>query len=294
MSDKPRTTAADKNLNRRQGLTVFRMELRRIFFGPGFFALLLLAALPIFPFALRLVVSLLFPAERAVADTTTVFAAVFQGFILPMVLFFGCVMIFTGLIRREVRERTLHHLFLAPVPRRTILLGKYAAGVFAGTLVFATSTLVAFALAYAPHLFAPGSSEGGIDGQSFALRTLFLAGPGFGHLLRYLLVIALGTIGYGAVFLLFAMFVKNPIVPMFGVLAWESINAILPVALKKISVYHYLHGLCPVPVVDLPFAILAQAPSPWVAIPGLLALAAVLLWISTLKFDRMEIQYGGE
>jgi hypothetical protein len=68
----------------------------------------------------------------------------------------------------------------------------------------------------------------------------------------------------------------------------------LPPLLKKVTVFHYLQSLCPVPVSDGPLALLADAPSPWAAIPGLLVFAAALVALSAWKIRRMEIRYEAE
>ena len=81
----------------------------------------------------------------------------------------------------------------------------------------------------------------------------------------------LACIGYGAVFLVFGFFFRSPAIPALAVFGWELIHFLLPPLLKKISVIHYLQSLCPVPVSEGPLAMLSDAPSPWVAILGLLA-----------------------
>jgi ABC-type transport system involved in multi-copper enzyme maturation permease subunit len=212
------------------------------------------------------------------------FAGVFQGFVLPMVVFFGCVAVFTGLLRREVRERTLHHYFLCPIRRELILIGKYLAGVAVTFAFFATGTLIAYALAFGQQL----------GPERFAVEALFLNGPGLAHLGAYLGVVLLACAGYGAVLLTFTLFVRNPIVPAFAVFAWEAAGAFLPPALKKLTVFHYLHALCPVPVDQGPFALLAAPPPAWLALLGLLGFIALLLALSTWRMRRMEIEYGDE
>jgi len=110
-----------------------------------------------------------------------------------------------------------------------------------------------------------------------------------------LLVTTLACIGYGAVFLAAGVFFKNPIVPAVAILGWESINMFLPPVLKKISVIHYLESLCPVSIPqDSGIAILADPASPWVAIPGILMLAAVLVWAAAQRVKRLEVLYGVE
>jgi hypothetical protein len=75
------------------------------------------------------------------------------------------------------------------------------------------------------------------------------------------------------------------------VFGWEAMNFLLPPFLKKVSVIYYLESLCPVPVSLGPIGIPADAPSPWLAIPGLFLLTAVLLAISAWKIKRLEISY---
>jgi ABC-type transport system involved in multi-copper enzyme maturation permease subunit len=45
---------------------------------------------------------------------------------------------------------------------------------------------------------------------------------------------------------------------------------------------------------DGPLALLADAPSPWVAIPGLIVFAAALVVLSAWKIRRMEVRYEAE
>jgi hypothetical protein len=60
-------------------------------------------------------------------------------------------------------------------------------------------------------------------------------------------------------------------------------------------VIHYLESLLPVSIpVSSGIAILADPASPWVAIPGVLALAAVLVAVTAAKARRLEVLYGVE
>ena len=105
-----------------------------------------------------------------------------------------------------------------------------------------------------------------------------LHGPGLHELGAYMLVTALACIGYGAVFLLCGLFFKNPMISAAVVWVWEGLNPFLPALLKKISVIFYLKNLCPVEIpVPPPFNVMvidADATPFWIAVPGLLALAA--------------------
>jgi ABC-type transport system involved in multi-copper enzyme maturation permease subunit len=259
---------------------VTRIELVRQIVRRRAFGAMVLAAVPV----LMMTAWALLDEEigASPSDVHGIFAHIFRGFLVNLVIFFGTVVIFSTLIRREVRDKTLHYHFLAPVRRDLLMAGKYAAGVLAGWLIFGLSTLLSFGLAYAPFL----------SRHPVETRAFFLDGPGFAHFGAYLLVTALAVVGYGAVFLALGMFFKNPVFPAVAVYFWEIGNFLLPPVLKKVSVVHYLTALLPVPVTEGPFALLSELPSPWLAAPGLLVVSAALVGLAAWKIRRMEVLYG--
>jgi hypothetical protein len=105
-----------------QVATVFRIELGRNLRSPGAIGLALFALLPAAPPAALWMGHALGFTEAHLPEVTTAYAALFQSLVLRVVLFFGCVLVFTNLVRRELRHRTLHHWLLAPL-RREVLLG---------------------------------------------------------------------------------------------------------------------------------------------------------------------------
>lgn len=263
---------------RRQVAAILRLELAKSFLGRRALALYALAAMPVVAMALRAVAPGGLADPQEVSGTTELYANVFQSLVLRLVLFFGCAEVFGNLIRRELLERSIHYYFLTPVRREVLAAGKYLTGLLVSTVLFGASAALSFALAYLPH-----------DGT--ALRRFFLDGPGFAHLGAYLLVVFLGCLGYGAVFLAFGFFAKSPAIPAVVVFGWEALNFLLPPLLKKASVVHYLLSLCPVPVSQGPLAVLAEPASPWVAVPGIALVTAVLLAVSAWRIRKMEISY---
>ncbi len=264
---------------RQQLAAIIRLELRKGFFGGRSLWLYLLAMAPLVILGGRLLF-----ASRIVTDPSNIsdaglfYALIYRVFTLRFVIMLGCVAIFGNLIRREMLDRSLHYYFLSPVRRELLVVGKYLTGLIVSVGVFGIATVIGFVLAYLPHDF-------GVV-QSFLLR-----GPGLGHLAAYLLVTTLACVGYGAVFLAFGSFVKSPALPALAVFTWEGILFLLPPLLKKISVIHYLQALCPVPIPEAPLALLADPPSPWVAVPGLLIFSAAMLALSAWKIRKMEISY---
>lgn len=269
-------------VRRRQIAAVLRLELRKGFLGKRALWLYLLALAPVAILLMMVIAFKAMPHEmmdlRDTAKATEVFAVMYQSFILRIVVFLGCVAVFGNLIRREVLERSLHYYLMTPMRRELLVVAKYLTGVVVTVILFGLSAVASYLLAYLPY-------------DSGAVQRFFFQGPGLAHLGSYLLVTVLACIGYGALFLAFGFFFRSPAIPALAVFGWEAVLFLLPPLLKKVTVLHYLHSLCPVPVSDGPMALLADPPSPWVAIPGLLLLAAVLVGLSARKIRGMEIKY---
>ena len=261
----------------RQMLAVARIELRKSFLSRRAIGLLILATLPLVQVLLVRFSPGYDPTQ--LSDATQGISLLFQSFFLRFFLFLGSAIVFGNLVRREVLDRSLHYYFLTPLRRDLLVVAKYLTALAAMIVLFGTAMLATFLTAYL---------------QYQGWRQFLFQGPGLGHLASYLLVTALACVGYGAVFLLFGSYFKSPAIPTLAVMGWEGIHFLLPPLLKKISVIHYLQGLCPVPISQGPLAILTDAPSPWVAIPGLLALAAVAVTLSARKVRTMEVSYEEE
>ncbi|NWG14147.1 MAG: discoidin domain-containing protein [Acidobacteria bacterium] len=217
-----------------------------------------------------------------------VFAGVFQYFYLRLAIFFGCLGIFMNLFRGEMLDRTLHFWLLAPARREVLLAGKFGAGLIASTAIFAGGALLCFAVMIWPH--DPAEVQA------------YWEGAGMTHVFWYAIAAVLGCVGYGSVFLAAGLLLRNPIIPAALLLGWESINGFLPQMLQKLSVLYYLQSLCPVPApMDKEAPPLVQlllapaAPASRVgAILGLLAVTALVLWLSSIAVRRMQISYGAE
>ena len=268
----------------RQILAVQALEIRKRFLGKRAIPVYILALIPLAMFVGRLVVLRVFHMSQndTIAHDRVIYAALFRTLILRFVVYFGSVFLFVPLFRGDILDRSLHYYFLVPMRRQTLTLAKYLSGLSAALVLFNGVTLATWTLSYL--VFGTG-----------ALTEQLASMHGLAELGAYLLVTTLAIVGYGAVFLAAGVFFKNPIVPAVVILGWESINALLPPVLKKISVIHYLDSLCPVAVPpDSGIAILADPASPWVAVPGILALAAVLVMVAAWRVNRMEILYGVE
>ena len=148
-------------------------------------------------------------------------------------------------------------------------------------IVFLVATTCLYTLTFAPL------------GLGELSRHLF-QGSGLGHLLAYVGVSVLACAGYGAVFLLMGLVMRNPVVAGVFIWGWEAIHFLLPALLKKLSVIYYLKALYPVPLPDRVLSVVEDPISPWLAVPGLLVFTAGVLFVSGWLARRLEISYGGE
>ena len=267
----------------KQVRAILSLEVRKALRGRRFLGAFVLAAAPVFLFSLRFLVQVTgMPddAVRSLGGLTVIYALIYRTFILRLVIFFGSVVIFTSLFRGEVLENTLHYYFLSPVRREVLAVGKFFSGVLIAFALYGSSTILSFLLLYLP--------------QGQEATEYFSTGSGLWHLSAYLGVTFLACLGYGAVFLLMGLTFRNPIIPAAVVLGWETINFLLPPSLKQISVIYYLESLCPVAIPTGPFTILADPAPLWLAIPGLLGVTALVLFLAGLQLRRLEINYSSD
>ena len=216
-------------------------------------------------------------------EETLILNGIVQIYYVRFGIFFGCLGLFLRLVRGEVAERTLHYLFLAPLRREALLVGKFVAGVLTTVLVFGTGVTASVLLMY------------GHFGEG---RMVLAQGPGLAHLRLDLLVVLLACLGYGAVFLAFSLLFKNPAVPGVMLVFWEGVNGALPAWLKHLSVTFYLKPLFPV---ELPmkgilslFTVVTEPTPRWLAVTGLFVFTALVVTFACWRMKRMEVSYSSD
>jgi len=267
----------------RQIGSVLRLEMRKTFFSKRGWWIYCLALGPVAIALLHWLFELRRHGGRhSLGEDSIVFAGLFLFFYLRATIFFGCMGIFANLFRGEMLEKTLHYYYLTPMRRELLVAGKYLAGLTVALVLFVGSTAATF-LMLGRHFGA-------------AWTDYLLHGPGLGQLGAYMLVAALGCVGYGAVFLMCGLLFRNPMIPAAVVFVWENLNPFLPALLKKISVIFYLKSLCPVEVpVPAPLSVMVidADPTPaWIAVPGLLAVSLIVLIYAAISARQSEISYG--
>lgn len=266
----------------RQITAILRMDLRRNFFSRRGIWIYLLAFAPVMIITLHAIIDRADPNQ--IHNDTEVLAGIFQFFYLRFGIFFGCLGIFTWLFRGEVIEKSVHYYFLAPVKREVLLLGKFVGGVVTSLTLFGLGVLASFSVMYGH--FGPA-------GQYYVF-----SGPGLGQLLAYLGVTALACIGYGSIFLMLSLLIRNPIIPAAIVLGWETFSPVLPSLVQRFSVTYYLKQLCPVSIpadgLLALFTVVSEPVSTFAAILGPIVLAAVVLVLACKFVRRFQISYAAE
>jgi ABC-type transport system involved in multi-copper enzyme maturation permease subunit len=256
-----------------------RIEIRRNLFTRRAWWIYFLAFVP----AVIILIHLLVDSRRGMdmGDDTQVLAGIVQLYYVRLGIFFGCLGIFSRLIRGEMIERSLHYYLLSPVRRELILLSKFFAGAVSAVVLFGGAVLADFLLMYA--------------GYGAAGRDFMMHGAGLGQIEAYLLIAVLASLGYGSIFLLLSLMFRNPMPGALLLWGWEAINPVMPSLLQKFSVASYLRHLMPVSVpAEGIFALLTVETEPvsaWVAVLGLIALIAVVLAYSCYRMRALEIRY---
>jgi len=193
----------------------------------------------------------------------------FVRFVVPVLgVYYG-----TSLIADEVDDKTITYLFTRPVPRASILIGKFLAYLACVLLLVLPAVVVVY------FLIVP---IGGNIGQSFPQLAADLG----------MLVAGLTT--YGALFAFVGAALKRPlIVGLVFAFGWESTVLVVPGYLKRLSVAYYLQALVPhgMPAdssISSLLSIFQETPPVWVSLAGLTAITVLGLWLGGRAVEKRE------
>jgi ABC-2 type transport system permease protein len=191
-------------------------------------------------------------------------------FIVPVLgIFYG-----TALIADEVDDKTITYLFVRPIPRSAVLVGKYLAYLITTVFVVLPSVVILYLLV--------------VPLGHGALAESFPA------LVKDLGLLGVGLASYGALFALIGAFFKYPLVTgLVFAFGWEQIALMLPGYLRRLTLAYYLQSLVPhaMPQDGLGTALQAlfrDVPSPLMSLAWLLGCTVVFLALAGRVVERKE------
>jgi ABC-2 type transport system permease protein len=191
-------------------------------------------------------------------------------FVVPVLgAFYG-----TSLVSDEVEDRTITYLFTRPIPRGSIIVGKYLAYLACTVLVVLPSVMAVYVL------MTP--IGGGSLVEAFPLLVADLG------------LLALGLAAYGAVFAFVGAQVPRPLVAgLVLVFGWEQVALVVPGYLRRFTVAYYLQALVPhaMPHDESMAAIqslLSEPPSAQSSLTWLFIILIAALWLAARSLETRE------
>ena len=191
-------------------------------------------------------------------------------FIVPVLgMFYG-----TSLIADEVDDKTITYLFVRPIPRGAVLVGKYLAYFVCTALLILPSVVLVY------FLLVP------IGGSSI--------GRSFPSLVVDLGVLAAGIASYGALFAWVGARLKRPLViGLVFVFGWEPGVLLFPGYLKRATIAYYLQGLVPHTMpqessVNILLQMFQEVPPVLLSLAALAGVTLVGVWLAARATETRE------
>jgi ABC-2 type transport system permease protein len=184
----------------------------------------------------------------------------------------------TSLMADEVEDRTLTFLFVRPIPRASVLVGKYLAFLTCATLLVLPSIVLVY------FLIVP--IRGGGIGASFP------------SLVADIGMLLVGLASYGAAFAYVGARLKRPLVTgLIFAFGWEPAVLFFPGYLKRLTLAYYLQGLVPHAMPDegaaaMLLRVVREKPDVWMSLASLGMVTALALWLAGRTAGRREYVLG--
>ena len=191
-------------------------------------------------------------------------------FIVPVLgMFYG-----TSLVADEVDDKTITYLFVRPIPRGAVLIGKYLAYFVCTALLILPSVVLVY------FLLVP--IGGGSIGRSFPSLAVDLG------------VLAAGIASYGALFAWVGARLKRPLViGLVFVFGWEPGVLLFPGYLKRATIAYYLQGLVPHTMpqessVSVLLQVFQEVPPVSLSLAALAGVTLIGVWLAARATETRE------
>ncbi|MBZ5496040.1 MAG: ABC transporter permease subunit [Acidobacteriia bacterium] len=197
---------------------------------------------------------------------TLMATAVIRFLVIFVTLFYG-----TALISEEVEGKTLTYLFMRPIPKPTIMLGKFLALIWIGAIMVLPTVLLSYLILYLRSDMLPFFQD---------LHVL----------VRDIGIILLALLAYGSLFSLLGAWLKHSIlVGLAYAFGWEGILALLPGFTRKLTITHYIQSIFPhEDTLGAISMLIGQRTDPVEAIVTLVLLTSLFLATASLMVREKE------
>ncbi len=146
--------------------------------------------------------------------------AVIHFLVVFVTLFYG-----TALISEEVEGKTLTYLFIRPIPKPSIMIGKFLALIWISTILVLPTIVASYAILYV--------------GSNAFFADMAKLGKDLG-------VVFLALLAYGSFFCLLGAWLKHStLVGLIYAFGWEGIVSYLPGMTRRLTITHYVQSIFP-------------------------------------------------
>jgi ABC-type transport system involved in multi-copper enzyme maturation permease subunit len=192
--------------------------------------------------------------------------AVIHFLVVFVTLFYG-----TALISEEIEGKTLTYLFMRPIPKAVIMIGKYLALVWICSVLILPTIFLSYLILYLGPDMTPFLADARTLAQDIGI--VFLA-----------------VLAYGGFFTLLGAWLKHPILAglIYG-FGWEGIISYLPGFTRKLTITHYIQSISPHGDTASAIAMLiGERTAPLESVLTLLLMAALFLATASLILREKE------
>ncbi len=198
-----------------RGPTVTKLTLKRLLFSKKTWVLVVLCAIPV------LIASYWITTDEV--DGYTFFSDLIYVSFLFFIVLIVCLLYGVAAFNDDITDNTIIYLISRPVDRAELTVYKYIGYIISAFVVVIPPLILTF--------FIFASKEGDI-GNNIGLLATFIG------------IFFLAIISYGAIFILFGLLFKRPMLISFVfIFVWESFFGNLGFDISRITIRHYLGSI---------------------------------------------------
>jgi ABC-2 type transport system permease protein len=206
---------------------------------------------------------------RAPFNPIQVFGVLLSTAVVHFLVAFVSLFYGTALISEEVEGKTLTYLFVRPIPKPVIMMGKFVALIWISSILVLPSVILCYLILYL--------------GKQPILEDAPVLAKDLG-------VVFLALLAYGSLFSLLGAWLKHSmLIGLLYAFGWEGIISYMPGATRKLTLSHYIQSILPHDDATTGLAnIFGQVSNPIESVVTLLLLSMLFLAITCLMVREKE------